>query len=55
MVAAGSGAAAVAALKKETYGVVPASELEKPYDVVIIGGGPAGVAAASHWSPPLCG
>ena len=27
----------------EHVGVVPASELSKPFDVIVIGGGPAGV------------
>ena len=46
--AAGSGAKAVKAAKagKEPFGVVPSSDLAKPYDCVVIGGGPAGVAAA---------
>lgn len=46
--AAGSGVAAIKAIKREAtvYGVVSATELEKPYDMVIIGGGPAGIAAA---------
>ena len=51
MSAAGSGTAVAKSLKrqattKKIYGVVPASELEKPFDLVVIGGGPAGVAAA---------
>ena len=49
--AAGSGGAAIKSLKRTQtsgvlYGLVPSSELAKPYDIVIIGGGPAGVAAA---------
>lgn len=49
-VAAGSGMAAVkrmASSKNMVYGFVPPDELAKPYDIAIIGGGPAGVAAAS--------
>ena len=43
-VAAGSGMAAVkrmASSKNMVYGFVPPDELAKPYDIAIIGGGPA--------------
>lgn len=46
--AAGGGLSAVKSLSQTTlvYGVVSAEALAKAYDVVIIGGGPTGVAAA---------
>ena len=47
--AAGSGVAAVKAMTTvlpTVYGVLSAEALAKPFDVVIVGGGPAGVAAA---------
>ena len=48
--AAGSGVAAVKEMKRQSsqktlHGVVPPAELAKPFDVIVIGGGPAGVAA----------
>ena len=46
MAAAGSALAAIKASKETFYGVVSPEALAKPYDVIVIGGGPAGVAAA---------
>ena len=34
------------AVVSQMIGTVPDAELKKPYDVVVIGGGPAGVAGA---------
>ena len=44
MSAAGSALSAVRSSTKVIYGLVDADKLAKPYDVVIVGGGPAGVA-----------